>query len=196
VTDGSTTLQQSGHERLVLCEVHFAQAWNLRGDPAQTAFVEQAATVFGLPLPTRANSSAVGAGRGLLSLGPKSWLWIADGPSGTFDDARQALNAAGGALFDVSASYVMWRMSGTAAPTVLNRACPLDLHPATFLAGTCAQSLLGHIGATFYRPAEEAAFVVMVARSFAPDAWAQMREAGRSDACVIGAPMAFGELAR
>jgi sarcosine oxidase subunit gamma len=166
-----------GEAAVTLAEVPLTLAWNVRGDPAQPAFVAEAGRLLGLPLPLQPNTSARGGGTALLWLGPKSWLFVA-GRSvarNEFDDTRKALNGAGAALFDVSASYVAWSVSGAAAACVLNRGCPLDLHPSAFPAGHCAQSMLGHITALFYRPDESPAFIVMVTRSFANDAWRDLR---------------------
>ena len=87
-----------------------------------------------------------------------------------FNAARDALNAAGGALFDVSASRVCFSVAGDAAPDVLGALCPLDFHMRVFPVGACEQSLLGHIGALFFRNGASA-WAVLVPRSYARDAW-------------------------
>jgi sarcosine oxidase, subunit gamma len=84
-----------------------------------------------------------------------------------FETQRKALNAAGGALFDLSASCVAWMVSGEGAYRALSRGCPLDLDPHAIPAGRCAQSMLGHVNALLHRPGEQVAFMVMVPRSFA-----------------------------
>ena len=161
---------------LTIAEWPIALAWNLRGDPAHPAFLAAAQRLLGIALPTQPNTGARAGDITLLSLGPRSWLCVGDRERATneYDVARKALNEAGGALFDVSSSYVAWTVSGEASARVLNRGCPLDLHPTVFRAGHCAQSLLGHIGVLIYRPDERQAFVVAVARSFAADAWTQL----------------------
>ena len=83
-------------------------------------------------------------------------------------------------------------MSGTAAARVLNRMCPLDLHPRAFAAGRCAQSLLGHVNALFCRPDESATFLVMVARSLAADAWRDLCAAAATDGYRVAAAGPFG----
>jgi sarcosine oxidase subunit gamma len=169
--------------RVTLGDFDLARAWNVRGDPAQAAFVAAAGTVLGLALPLQPTTSACAGGAALLWLGPRSWLHVVTGhaPDDDFDAARKAINAAGGALFDVSSSYVAWTIAGEAAARVLNRGCPLDLHPAAFESGRCAQSVFGHVNALIYRPDERTAFVVMVARSLAADAWARLVECAASD---------------
>ncbi len=61
-------------------------------------------------------------------LGPGSWLLVAGSelPLVDFTSTRDALNDAGGALFDISAARVAWRIGGPRAAQVLNKGCPLD----------------------------------------------------------------------
>jgi heterotetrameric sarcosine oxidase gamma subunit len=125
--------------------------------------------------------------------GPRSWLYVTGAaPREDLDAARAALNEAGGALFDLSASYVAWSVAGAAAARVLNRGSPLDLHPRAFPPGRCAQSLFGHVNALFYRPDERAAFLVLVARSLAANAWRDLCAAAATDGYRIAQPAPFG----
>ena len=148
-----------------------ASAWNVQGRAERKALLAEVETRFGVSLPAAPNTIARSDAVTALWLGPASWLLLGrnEAPLSDFDASRAALNAAGGALFDVSDSRVAWTMSGTHAATVLAKGCPLDFHPGVFRAGMCAQSLLGHIGALFVKEAD--AFTVMVARSFARDVW-------------------------
>ena len=90
-------------------------------------------------------------------------------PLTDFIDKRDALNALGGALFDLSASRVAYRVAGPHAAAILASGCPLDLHARAFRTGACAQSVFGHVNALFTRLDDAPTFVVMVARSFARD---------------------------
>jgi sarcosine oxidase subunit gamma len=186
-----------GANGIALGEVSLAVAWNVRGDPANAAFALQAGRALGLPLPVEAMTSSRDEGAALLWLGPRSWLYVAGDSSqpGDFDAARRAINAAGGALFDVSSSYVAWRVTGVTAARALNRACPLDLHPRTFPSGGCVQSMLGHINALFHKP-DDASFIVMVARSFADDAWHTLCEAASTDGYRIAGARTFAYATR
>ncbi|HEY3180127.1 MAG TPA: sarcosine oxidase subunit gamma family protein [Casimicrobiaceae bacterium] len=183
---------------VTLGEVTYTLAWNVRGDPAQSSFVSEVERLLGLPLPLQPNTSAFRAGRTLLWLGPMSWLLVVEPASSSndFDTTRRALNAAGGALFDVSASYVGWMIAGPAAARVLNRTCPLDLHPSMFPARRCAQSMLGHINALLYKLDERPTFVIMVARSFAADVWRDLCMSATTDGYVTAPPLAFDKVAR
>ena len=177
-------------------DVAFARAWNVRGDPSQPTFVSAVSRVLGVALSHAPMKSTRGIGATLLWLGPRSWLQVGD-EAATMEDcesARVAVNAAGGALFDVSAAYVGWRVSGDSAAHVLNRACPLDFHPRAFAAGQCAQSLLGHVNALFHKPGDGPSFIVMVARSFAADAFRMLREAAHADGYRIAEPTRFSRV--
>ena len=147
--------------------------WNIRGNAAYAPFADAVQRALGIAMPTAPNTSARRGDAALLWLGPRSWLYVAGAGAAApgFDATRHALNAASGAVFDVSASNVGWSVAGTAASRVLARACPLDLDARAFPRGHCAQSLLGHIGALLHRPDDDPRFVVLVARSFAQDAW-------------------------
>ena len=186
------------HEAAItLGEVDIALAWNVRGNAADAPFVSHVQRVLRLPLPAPMTST-YGEHDALLWLGPRSWLFVA-GASATrddFDAARRAINAAGGALFDVSSSQVAWTIRGAAAGRVLNRSCPLDFHPHAFPPGYCAQSMLGHINALFHRPDASPAFVVMVARSYAADAWRALSDSAASDGCSVAARAPFARLSR
>jgi sarcosine oxidase subunit gamma len=181
------------HDALEIAELVFGHAWNVRGNPHHQAFVSAAPRLLGVPLPQRPLTSAGTNAVTLLWLGPRSWLHVGGeaSPQSDYESARRAVNAVGGALFDVSASYVGWRVSGATIARVLNRACPLDFHPRAFEPGRCAHSLLGHVTALFHRPYDEPSFVVMVARSFAAEALHVLREAAKPDGHRLGEPTAF-----
>jgi sarcosine oxidase subunit gamma len=164
-------------DRLTLVETPIPVAWNLRGDPAQPSFTAAVHAVLGLALPLQANTSVRRDATTLVWLGPKSWLYMADAAAIAFDAARRTLNDAGGALFDVSSSYVGWTIVGEAAARALNEGCPLDLHPSVFGPGRCAQSVFGHVNALIVRPDARDAYVLVVGRSFAADVWDHLRSA-------------------
>jgi sarcosine oxidase subunit gamma len=168
---------------ITLGDVPLTLAWNVRGDGADPRFTEAANRLFGLALPLQPNTSSRSDDAALLWMGPTSWMFIAspDPSVPAFDDIRRALNDVGAALFDLSSSYVAWKVAGSAAARVLNRGCPLDLSPDVFPAGHCAQSLLGHVTALFHRPDESSTFIVIVARSYARDAWEFLRAAAMTE---------------
>jgi len=177
---------------LRLRECSVAAAWNLQGDPSAPPFRAWADAFVGAPLPVAANTTATGEQWTALWLGPRSWLVLgrAERSFEEFVAQRDAVNATGGALFDITASRVAFEISGAHAAQLLAAYCPLDLHPAIFTPGTCAQSLLGHVNALYWAPAS-AVFTVFVARSLARDIWQCLCETGaRHGAAPIAAQVA------
>jgi sarcosine oxidase subunit gamma len=164
---------------VTLAEATIASAWNVQGDPARRALIEEARRLFDVALPLAPNTTARTGKLTALWLGPESWLLAAGAASTLVDYAakREALNAAGGALFEVSASRVAWTISGPRAMDVLAKACPLDFHPHAFAAATCAQSVFGHVNVLIDKRDDVPTFTVMVARSLARDTWHALCEA-------------------
>ena len=178
---------------VTLAEAKIAAAWNAQGDAERTPFAAEFTRLFGFALPVAANTATRTDALAALWLGPRSWLLIARGasPLNDFAAKRETLNAAGGALFDVSASRVAWTISGPYAATVLATGCPLDFHPHAFPPGTCAQSLYGHVGALIARHDDASAFMLMVARSYAREVWHALLEAGAQYGIEVLPPDAY-----
>jgi sarcosine oxidase subunit gamma len=157
---------------VTLAEATIAGAWNVQGNAQRPEFAAAVRTLFALSLPARSNTAVREGALAALWLGPSSWLLVSPDESmfADFEAKRDALNAAGGALFDVSASRVGWTIGGKDARTVLNKGCPLDFDSRVFVEGMCAQSVFGRVNALFYRrPGPE--YTMLVPRSFARDAW-------------------------
>ena len=165
-----------------LGELTFGTAWNVQGNGGHPPLRAEAQRLFGVALPLIPNTTARGPDWTALWLGPALLAARRRGkrrcagrtPFAAFTAQRDALNAVDGALFDVSASRAAFRVAGPHAAAVLAKGCPLDFHPRAFPAGTCAQSMLGHVNVLIERPDASAAFVVMVARSLAQDVWRQL----------------------
>lgn len=198
---GSTTPGHYGTDAigLTLSEATVAAAWNVQGDPTQARFVSCVRQLFDVPLPLMPNTTSAASPLIGLWLGPRSWLLVESstlrGPSKLtgFEARRDALNAPGGALFDVSASRVGYRISGAHATAVLAKSCPLDFDADVFPAGGCAQSVFGHVNALFYRPNATPAFLMLVARSLARDAWRLLCRSSAQYGYDIVAPSPIGD---
>lgn len=180
----------SAGSQLLMSEATIATAWNVQGNPASDEFATVAQRITGVALPIAFNSTAKAASVTALWLGPASWLLVASGASPLIDfgSTRDALNAAGGALFDVSSSRVAFILRGDRAADVLASGCPLDFHPRAFGPGSCRQSLFGSVSALYYRRSAELEFALLVARSFARDTWHAL--------CAAAAPYGYTVLER
>ena len=159
---------------------------NLRGDPGDKTFMDAAAGVLGARLPTKPNTSAgsddLSDGPRAVWLAPDEWLVVSAADSGIADSFIEATAGCGGSVTDVSDARTVICLSGRRARDVLMKGCPLDLHPAVFEPGRCAQSLLARAAVILYRRADEtagggASFDIHVTRSFAEYLWTWLEDA-------------------
>ncbi|MEJ2885765.1 sarcosine oxidase subunit gamma [Actinomycetospora aeridis] len=119
-------------------------AVDLRVDPAGSGPAAVAAAV-GAALPTAPDTwTALPAGTAV-RLGPDEWLLTSATarPEGWEFHVDETASAHGGMAVDVSAQRTSLRVRGTAARELLAFGCALDLRPAAFPRGRCAQTLLG-----------------------------------------------------
>ena len=155
---------------ITLTEAPIAAAWNVQGDASRADFTDQVARQFSIALPIVPNTIIRSEVLTAFWLGSRSWLLVAESSGSPLTDLvekRNALNTAGGALFDLSVSRVAYRLAGVRAADVLATGCPLDLHPRVFRAGDCAQSVFGRVNMLLCKTDEAPSFIIMVPRSFA-----------------------------
>ena len=179
---------------LTLGELTLDVVWNLRGNAVDAAFASVSSRVLGLPLPVEPLTSTCGRSTALLWLGPRSWLYVGGDASTAidFDSSRRPINAAGGALFDVSSGYVAWRVAGADAARTLNRACPLDLHPRAFATGECRHTLYSQVPILIEKQDNAPKFMVLIPRSYASDVWHALSVVAAQYAHELRAPTPFG----
>jgi heterotetrameric sarcosine oxidase gamma subunit len=175
--DAATGSSAPGHygpapAGVTLGETVLALAWNVQGDATRSPFANEAPRLFEIALPGSPNTTARRGALTALWLTATSWLLVSGSPSALTDFAakRDALKAASGALFDVTASCAGWTISGPRAEAVLASASPLEFSARAFRERSCAQSTFADIGTLFYRPGGSA-FTLIVAKSHARAVW-------------------------
>ncbi|HET6628427.1 MAG TPA: sarcosine oxidase subunit gamma family protein [Woeseiaceae bacterium] len=117
---------------------------NVRG-PATETFVHAVERQSGVALPLAPNRWNGSDRRAAIWLGPDEWLLAApDGEARALETAiRDACpDEPWLSVVDVSHNYTSFALSGPGTRELLAGGCPLDLHPAAFGAGRCAQTLL------------------------------------------------------
>ena len=102
----------------------------------------------------------------LLGSGPGSWLALAEGPADHVGRLRAALGPLA-SVSDQSGAYVIWRIGGPEARTLLQRGAPVDLHPVAFGPGSVAITVIAHIGVVIRQLDDTPAYEVAVFRSYA-----------------------------
>ena len=168
---------------------------DLRGDPGDRAFMAAVGRCLDMLLPTEACSSATQNSVTVLWLGPDQWLVTCPASDTVFfiSTLREALGDIHCALTDVTDGRVALRLAGPNARDVLEKGCPLDLHPRAFPAGRCAQSLLAKASVLIHLalddPQAGASFDLHVARSFSHYLFAWLEDAGREYGVQVEPPI-------
>ena len=132
--------------RIALIEHDVVQI-NLRGDAADPGFRAAVRDVVGVDVPVEPNTVTVAGYRAILWLGPDEWLVTVqlmrgEEPPALAAPLAQALAGRHASVVDVSSNRAAIGFLGPHARLVLAKCCGLDLHPRSFAAGRCAQTLL------------------------------------------------------
>lgn len=142
--------------RCALVERAFTPMVSLRTEPGSVA-ARAVEDVVGVALPRACGEVASGRAWSALWLGPDEWLLVAQAPTepgaDPLADAGAALvealrTATAGqpaAVVDVSANRTVLELSGDAAREVLEKGCPVDLHPRSFPEDTAVATTLARI---------------------------------------------------
>ncbi|HLE19495.1 MAG TPA: sarcosine oxidase subunit gamma family protein [Vicinamibacteria bacterium] len=173
--------REPGEAGCELQERPFLGHLNLRGDPADAAFLEAVKGVVGFGLPLQPNTIAGNPELIALWLGPNEWLLLTprDQQARIGDALRTALGDMFAAVTDVSDGQTMITVRGAHARDVLGKGCSLDLHPRVFGAGRCAQTLLARAGVVIRQRDDSPSFDVIVRRSFADYLARWLKDAAR-----------------
>jgi len=142
---------------------------NLRGSPANPDFLAAVGGVLHQELPLASNTMTMADHR-VYWLGPNEWQIVtAVDESGELATQLQtALAGIQASVSDLSGGQIALQLGGTRAREVLAKACTLDLVPAAFGVGACAQSGLAKASALIGLLDDSGpVFEIVVRRSFA-----------------------------
>ena len=103
----------------------------------------------------------------LIGTGPGTWLALGESGGGLFATDLQARLSGIASVSDQSSGYVIHRLAGPGARTILQRGAAIDLHPSVFGPGSVATTVIAHVGAIFWQVDEAPTYDVAVFRSFA-----------------------------
>jgi sarcosine oxidase subunit gamma len=175
-----------GDRGVALREIPFLTMVGLRVVPG-TAAAEAVAAAAGVALPDgHGQVTASPGGTAVLWVGPDEFLLVGPegagpaevGPAGAGlrgsgdDDAgtaaglARALGAEPGQAVDLSANRTTLELSGPSARAVLEKGCPIDLHPRAFGPGTAVATTLGPVQVLLWQTAEQV-YRVLPRASFA-----------------------------
>jgi sarcosine oxidase subunit gamma len=103
----------------------------------------------------------------ILGTGPSTWLAISEEGAGDWFDRLHHEIGPIASLSDQSSGYVVWRLSGAFARTLLQRGAAIDFHPGVFKPGSVATTMIAHIGVIIWQVDDEPTYDIALFRSFA-----------------------------
>jgi len=147
-----------------------------RGESAAVRAGIEAA--LGIGPDANANRASLRGTTAILWMGPDRWLVVVPEPSGSDLEARlrAALAVTRAAITDLGNGRIVLRIAGRRARDLLAKGSGIDLHGRAFPAGSCAQGLLGHVGALIHAVDAAPTFDLYIARSYAQTVWEWLTE--------------------
>lgn len=134
---------------------------------------------LGLDAP-RSPIFSTGGGMRLIGTGIGTWLAYADdAPPFWADRLRDRLSGLA-SVSDQSSGYVIQRLAGGDARTLLQRGASIDFHPDAFGPGAVASTVIAHIGAIVWQLDDGPTYDVATFRSFAGSFRDWLDEAART----------------
>ena len=135
----------SGEQAVSLVEVPFRTMVALRAAPGSRA-AEGWHAVLGTSLPSGCGDVSAKGPHSVLWLGPDEWLVVSEAdPDALTRRLVGAIDGDHAAAVDVSANRTVLALRGPAARAVLQKGCPLDLHPRAFGVGRAASTTLARV---------------------------------------------------
>jgi len=112
---------------------------------------------LGVSLPSACGGVTTGDGVSVLWLSPDEFLVVSDEqqPAPLTTALMETLQGEPGSATDLSANRTTFELSGPAARQVLEKGCPLDLHPRTFEVGTAYVTLIGSVPVILWKLSDE-----------------------------------------
>ncbi|MFF3330676.1 sarcosine oxidase subunit gamma [Streptomyces sp. NPDC002888] len=152
---------------VALTEWPFITMVNLRVDPASEAG-DRIEKALGAPLPRQCGGTTASGPRTVVWLGPDEWLVLSQTEERVVTaELRDALGADPGSVVDVSANRTTLELSGPAARQVLEKGCPLDLHPRAFGPGQAVSTTVGPVAVLLWQVDDAPTYRLLPRSSFA-----------------------------
>ena len=156
----------TGARAVRIREVTFLTMVGVRSAPGSAA-AARIETRLGASLPATCGSVATGDGVSVLWLSPDEFLVVTDEQSDQVTSRLiEALGDEPGSVIDLSANRTTFELAGPSARAVLEKGCPLDLHPRIFEVGAAYVTLIGSVPVVLWKVADES-YRILPRSSFA-----------------------------
>ncbi|MGP4008469.1 sarcosine oxidase subunit gamma [Streptomyces sp. 4N124] len=157
----------TGTRAVALTEWPFLTMVNLRVDPASEA-ADRIEKALGVPLPRQCGDTTAAGPHTAVWLGPDEWLVLSQADATALaTELTEALDGAPGSVVDVSANRTTLELTGPAARQVLEKGCPLDLHPRAFGPGRALSTTVGPVAVLLWQVDDTPTYRLFPRSSFA-----------------------------
>ncbi|WP_406011197.1 sarcosine oxidase subunit gamma [Streptomyces sp. NBC_00637] len=157
----------TGDRGVTLTEWPFVTMVNLRVAPASEA-ADRIGKTWGAPLPSECGQTTTTGSCTVAWLGPDEWLVLSQTEAGAVTaELREALGTDPGSVVHVSANRTTLELSGPAARQVLEKGCPLDLHPRSFAPGRAVSTTVGPVAVLLWQVDDTPTYRLFPRSSFA-----------------------------
>jgi heterotetrameric sarcosine oxidase gamma subunit len=161
------TAAVTGARGVALAERPFITMVNVRVDPASEA-AGRIGKTLGAPLPRQCGHTTASGLHTVVWLGPDEWLVLSQADETTVAaELREALGGDPGSVVNVSANRTTLELSGPAARQVLEKGCPLDLHPRAFGPGQAVSTTVGPVAVLLWQVDDAPTYRLLPRSSFA-----------------------------
>ena len=157
----------SGPRAVRIRELPFLTMVGVRALPGSAA-AGRIETRLGASLPSACGAVTTGNGLSVLWLSPDEFLVVSDEqrPAPLTAALVEALQGEPGSATDLSANRTTFELGGPTARDVLEKGCPLDLHPRAFEVGTAYVTVVGSVPVILWK-VEEETYRILPRSSFA-----------------------------
>jgi sarcosine oxidase, subunit gamma len=157
----------TGARGVTLTERPFVTMVNVRVDPASEA-AGRIGKTLGAPLPRQCGDTTTSGPHTVAWLGPDEWLVLSQAEEAVVAaELREALGGDPGSVVDLSANRTTLELSGPAAREVLEKGCPLDLHPRSFTPGQAVSTTVGPVAVLLWQVDDTPTYRLFPRSSFA-----------------------------
>ncbi|MEU6251218.1 sarcosine oxidase subunit gamma family protein [Streptomyces sp. NPDC047043] len=157
----------TGAHGVALSEWPYIAMVNVRVDPASEA-AERIEKALGASLPRHCGHTSTSGPHSVVWLGPDEWLVLSQAEvAAVVGELREALADDAGSVVDVSANRTTLELSGPAAREVLEKGCPLDLHPRSFGPGRAVSTTVGPVAVVLWQVDDAPTYRLFPRASFA-----------------------------
>ncbi|MGW1714048.1 sarcosine oxidase subunit gamma [Streptomyces sp. NPDC002156] len=157
----------TGARGVALTERPFTTMVNVRVTAGSEA-ADRIGKTLGTPLPQQCGETTASAPHTIVWLGPDEWLVLSQAEeTAVTAELRNALDGSPGSVVDVSANRTTLELSGPSARQLLEKGCPLDLHPRAFAPGQAVSTTVGPIAVLLWQTDDTPTYRLLPRASFA-----------------------------